>query len=325
MGTKSDKAIKSALDALEKRYKEPVVIKMGSSKNTGIATRSSGRGELDRALGGGYGVGKIIEIFAESGAGKTGLALEAAKVVQDEGGVVAIVDSEHALNTEYCEMIGLNVEELYISQPSYGEQAIETIRALINTGEVSLIIVDSVAAMIPLAELEGESGEAKIALQARMMSQAMKLITAPASDNKCTIIFINQLRSSIAQYGPSSVTTGGKALKFYASQRLEVKNKGKIKDGDNTIGFKQHINVVKNKVSAPFKEVSYDIVYGKGVDKILGLIESCIFEEVIIKSGNTYTYKDVKLGVGQKKLKETLYDNPDLVDELEKDLLAKRK
>lgn len=321
--SKIKKSIQSAMNALEKRFGEPVVIRMGDSANTNIKTFSSGRADLDTALGGGYGVGKIIEIYAESGAGKTGLALEAAKVVQDNGGIIAIIDAEHALNTEYCELIGLNVDDLFISQPSFGEQVIETMRSLIQTGDVDLIIVDSVAAMVPRAELEGESGEAKIALQARLMSQGMKLITAPASDNNCTIIFINQLRSTIAQYGPSSTTSGGRALRFYATQRLEVKNKGRLTDKDEVIGFKQHIKIVKNKIGPPFKEIENNIIYGKGVDEILGLMESLVFEEVIIKKGNTYTYKDAKLGIGKSKLLACLNENPDMVDDMKEELKLK--
>lgn len=319
MGKKEDKLITNALAALEKRYGEPVVMKM-DSVNTGVKTFSSGRPKLDAALGGGYAVGKIIEIYSESGAGKTGLALEAAKSIQDLGGRVAIIDAEHALNTEYCELIGINISELYISQPSFGEQAMETIRALIGTEKFGLIIIDSVAAMVPRAELEGESGEAKIALQARMMSQGMKLITGAASDTKTTIMFINQLRSTIAMYGPSQNTTGGKALRFYATQRLEIKNKGIIKEGENVIGFKQHIKIVKNKVAAPFKTTDDNIIYNKGIDETLSLIESAIFEEVLIKKGASYSFRDTRLAVGMKKLRLMLEENPDILDEIEKDL-----
>lgn len=313
------KNITAALAALEKRYGERVVMKMSDSTSA-VDTFSSGRSDLDVALGGGYGVGKIVEIFAESGCGKTGLALEAIKEIQDLGGIAAIVDSEHALNTEYCEQIGINIDDLYICQPSFGEQAIEAIRALISTNEIDLVVVDSVAAMVPKAELEGESGEAKIALQARMMSQGMKLITAAASVAGCTVMFINQLRSTIAMYGPPKATSGGNALKFYATQRLEVKDKGKIKEGEEIIGFKQGITVVKNKIGVPFKSVQNDIIYGVGVDKLIGLIDTLVFEGIIKKSGAWYSYKDSKLGNGIKQLRITLNDNPELVEELRKEL-----
>ena len=318
---KNNRAITDALKKLEKRFGEPVVMKMSDS-NSGIQTTSSGRPKLDQALGGGYGIGKIIEVYAESGCGKTGLVLEAIKVVQDEGGTAAIIDAEHALNTGYCEQIGINVDELYISQPSYGEQAFEAIRALINTGEVDLIAVDSVAAMIPKAELEGESGEAKIALQARMMSQGMKLITAAANDAGCTIIFINQLRKTIQMYGPTETTTGGKALKFYATQRLEIKNRGMIKEGEDVIGFKQQIKIVKNKVAPPFKVVTEDIIYGKGVDELTGLVDACVFEGILEKKGSWYAYQGSNMAQGMKKLRVLLEENSEFVEQLKADLKA---
>jgi recombination protein RecA len=317
------KGIKKALAALEKRFGEKVVMKM-TDANSDVATFSSGRGDLDVALGGGYGVGKIIELYAESGCGKTGLALEAIASVQKAGGTCAIIDSEHALNTEYCEQIGVEVDDLYISQPSYGEQAIEIIRALIETCEVDLIVVDSVAAMIPRAEMEGESGEVKMGLQARMMSQGMKLISGPASDSGTTVLFINQLRSTIAMYGPSLTTTGGKALKFYASQRLEIKNKGQLKEGDDVIGFKQHIKIVKNKIAPPFKIVENDIVYGVGVDKFTGMVELLVFEGIITKKGAFYYYGDTRLAQGIKKLRVAFDDNPDMVEKFQ-ELLEKKK
>lgn len=317
------KAINSALAALEKRFGEKVIMKM-SDANTGIETFSSGRPSLDSKLGGGYGIGKIIEIYAESGCGKTGLALEAIKSMQDRDGVCAIIDAEHALNTEYCEQIGVDVDALYISQPTYGEQAFEAIRALIGTGEVDLIVVDSVAAMIPRAELEGESGEAKVAVQARMMSQGMKLITGAASDSKTTVIFINQLRKTIAMYGPSETTTGGKALKFYATQRLEIKNRGMIKQGDEIIGFKQQIKIVKNKVAAPFQIYQEDIIYGKGVDNTQGFVDALVYEGIIQKAGAWFKYDGTNIAKGMKALRAALEENPDLVEELNNKLTESR-
>lgn len=315
MEKKNKGAITNALKALEKRFGESVVMKMSDAPND-VKTISSGRPELDAALGGGYGIGKIVEIFAESGCGKTGLCLEAAAEVQKKGGIVAIIDAEHALNTEYCEQIGINVEDLYISQPTYGEQAIEAIRALVETKQIDLIIVDSVAALTPRSTLEGESGQAQMAVQARMMSQAMKLITGPASDNGCTIIFINQLRATMAMYGPSQTTTGGKALKFFASQRLEIKNKGKLKVGEEVVGFKQQIDIVKNKIGSPFKKVNYEIVYGKGIDKINGLIEGCVYEGILERSGAWYKYEGNNIAQGMKKLLVLLEDNQEFVEEL---------
>ena len=319
MGKKNVQAINSALAALEKRFKEPVIQKMTDIR-TDIEVTPSGRPDLDVILGGGYGVGKIVEIYSEEAMGKSGLALEAIKECQSLGGIAAFIDAEHALNTEYCEQIGVDVDALYLSQPSFGEQAFEAIRALIGTGQIDLIVVDSVSALVPKAELEGESGQAHMAVQARMMSQGMKLIVAAASDNKCTVIFLNQLRSTLAMYGPPKKTTGGNALKFYATQRLELKRKGWLKEGEQIIGFNQQIKVVKNKLAPPFQILENDIVYGKGVDALAGLIEACVFEGIMIKKGAFYYYKETRLAQGAKKLRIALEDNPDLVDELRTEL-----
>ena len=308
---KESKGIKSALAALEKRFGEKVVMRMSDKGDS--PTNSSGRDDLDAALGGGYGEGKIIEIYGESGSGKTGLALEGAKVIQEQGGKVAFIDMEHALNVDYCDQIGVDIDDLYIAQPAYGEMAFETIRALINSGEIDLIIVDSVASMVPKAELEGESGQAFIALQARMMSQGMKLITGPASIAGCTVIFINQLRKTIVMYGPTETTSGGKALKFYSTQRLEIKNRGKLKEGDDVIGFKQEINIVKNKIAPPFKKVSYELIYGEGIDKDADFVKALFFEEILIKKGSYIRYD------------QTFADNPELVEELRKKLKEKKQ
>lgn len=323
MAKKNKAAVSNAIKALEKRFGESVVRKMSDSP-IDAKTISSGRPELDDALGGGYGVGKIIEIYAESGCGKTGLCLEAVAEVQSSGGSVAIIDAEHALNTEYCEQIGVNIDDLYISQPTFGEQAIEAIRALIETGGIDLIIVDSVAALTPRSTLEGESGQAQMAVQARMMSQAMKLITGPASENDCTVIFINQLRKTLAMYGPSETTTGGKALKFFASQRLEIKSRGRLKVGEDVVGFKQEINIVKNKIGSPFKKVSYEIVYGKGIDKVNGLIEWCVKNEVLTKSGAWYKYNGENIAQGKAKLLNLLDETPELLKELEQEYEDKK-
>lgn len=319
MSKPQSKAVTDALAALDKRFGERVVMKMGDA-HVDVDTISSGRPDLDVKLGGGYAVGKVIEIFAESGCGKTGLALEAIASVQQAGGVAAIIDSEHALNTEYCEQIGIDIDELYISQPSYGEQAFEAIRALISTQEIDLIVVDSVAAMIPKAELEGESGETKMGLQARMMSQGMKLIVGPASTVGCTVIFINQLRETITMYGPPTTTTGGKALKFYATQRLELKNKGQLKEGEEVIGFKQHITIVKNKIASPFKWVQNDIVYGVGVDTLTGLMEALVFNEIVLKKGAWFSYKGTNIANGIKALRVVLDDNPEMLEQMKEDL-----
>lgn len=310
------KKIDKIAEALQKRFNENVIMKMSDSKTSNIETFSSGRPDLDAILGGGYAKGKIVEIYAESGAGKTGLALEAISSIQKQGGIAAIIDAEHALNTDYCEQLGINVADLYISQPSYGEQAFEAIRALLGTEEVSLIVVDSVSALVPLKELEGESGEANMGSQARMMSQGMKLIAGQASTVGCTVLFINQLRNKIVLYGSPVTTSGGKALPFYATQRIEVKNKGAIKTGTEVIGFHQNIIVRKNKIYPPFKEITNDIIYGKGVDKLTGLIEACVEKGVLEKAGAWYRYDGTNIAKGVKKLREILEDNQEFVQEL---------
>lgn len=315
------KAITDCFATLDKRYGERVAMLMGES-GTSIDTIPSGRPDLDVALGGGYGSGKIIEIFADSGTGKTGLCLEAVREIQESGGRAAYIDSEHALNLEYAESIGVDTDNLIISQPSYGEQAIETVRAFIATQEIDLIIIDSVAAMIPKAELDGESGETKMGLQARMMGQAMKMISGSASTVGCTLIFTNQIRDSMSMYGSPTTTPGGKALKFYATQRLEIKNKGQIKEGEEVIGFKQHITIVKNKIAPPFKWIQNEIIYGVGVDSLTGLMEALIFNEIIEKKGAWFAYKGTNLANGIKKLRVVLTENPELVDELKEQLTA---
>lgn len=314
MAKKSSKAIQSAIDGLEKRFKEPLVLKMSESSKANITTFSSGRLDLDKALGGGYAVGKIIEILAEEATGKTGLALEAIREVQKAGGNAAVVDAEHALNIDYAKSIGVNVDDLYISQPSYGEQAFEVIRALINSADIDLIVVDSVSSMIPKAELDGESGEAKIGLHARMMSQGMKMIVGTANTVGCTVIFINQLRDKIGGYVTFKVTSGGHALKFYAFQRLEIKKRGWIKEGEEVIGFKQEVKVIKNKAAAPFKVIENDIIYGKGVDKITSLIETATELGILERKGAWYSYEDTNIAQGIAKLRGVLEDNPDIVD-----------
>lgn len=314
--------ITKALAALDKRYGERVVMKMTDSDSS-VETFSSGRAQLDAILGGGYGVGKIIEIYAEAACGKTGLALEAIKVIQDDGGIAAIIDAEHALNTEYCEQIGIDVDALWISQPSHGEQAFQAMRALISSAEVDLIVVDSVTSLVPKSVLEGETGEAKIAMLARMMSQGLAQITAAADAAGCTIIFINQMRSAVMSYGASTKTTGGKSLPFYATQRLEIKNRGKLKEGDEIIGFKQAIKITKNKIARPFLELQENIVYGVGVDAMTSLIEALLFEEILEKAGSWIRYDGTNVAQGSKKLRIALQDNPELLEELKAKLAEK--
>lgn len=321
MSKKTDKVILNALSALEKRYGEPVVIESGKK----VETISSGRSKLDNILGGGFPVGKVIEIYGEEATGKTGLALGCVAKVQYNGGLVGYIDSEHALNRNYCDSIGVNIDDMVLSQPDYGEQAFQIIRTLLNTGKFDLIVVDSVAAMIPKSELEGETGQAMMGLHARMMSQGLKQIIGSANENQTTVIFINQLRDTMAMYGAKKKPTGGNSLKFYAAQRVEIKNKGQVKVGDEVTGFKQLIKVVKNKLDIPFKEIQEDIVFGKGVDKLGEFISALEFEEILVKSGSWYSYDGTNIAQGLKKLRIMLEDNPELVEELEMKLKEKLK
>lgn len=312
---KNSQKVTAALNALEKRFGEPVMMRMGD-KPKGAKVISTGRADLNAEIGGGYNVGAVIEIYGEEATGKTGLALECAAEVQANGGLVGYVDAEHALDVDYCEQVGVNIDDLLFSQPDDGEQAFQIIRTILNTGELDLIIVDSVAALIPRAELEGETGESKMGLHARTMSQGLKQVIGAAKANDTTIIFINQLRDTFAMYGAKKKPTGGNSLKFYAKQRLEVKNKGQIKVGEDVVGFKQSIRTVKNKIAPPFKIVDYEIFYGKGVDKLGGIIKALIFEEIIEKNGAFFKYDGTNIAQGLKKLRIALEDNPELMEEL---------
>ena len=317
--SKDNRAIKGVMAALEKRFEEPVLIKMSESK-TNIETFSSGRKDLDAKLGGGYPVGKVIEIYSEEAKGKTGLALEAIREIQKDGGVAAIIDAEHSLNIAYAKQIGVNVDDLYIVQPSYGEQGFEALRMMIDSAQFDLIVVDSVSALTPKAVLEGEVGEAKMAALARMMSKGLSMIVAPASTVGCTVIFLNQLRETLSMYGVSKKPSGGNSLKFYAFQRLEIKSKGQIKEGDEVVGFKQWIRIVKNKAAAPFQEIENDIIYGKGVDSFSGTVDALLEKNIITKRGAYFYYGETTLAQGVKKLRVVFEDNPELVEELKSKL-----
>lgn len=319
----AQKGINAAMAALEKRFGEPVLMKMVDA-NTSFETRSSGRADLDIILGGGYPIGKIIEIYAEEACGKTGLVLEAVKVVQDLGGVVGYFDFEHVLDRAYCEQIGVDIDALIFSQPSYAEQGFEAIRALIQTREVDLIVCDSVSAMVTKAILEGETGEAKMASLARIMAQALNQIKGIASEVGCTVIFINQLRDTLSMYGSAKAPSGGNSLKFYAAQRLEIKKKGQNKEGETVIGFKQEIKTVKNKVAPPFQTVNYDITYGLGADTFQGLVDALVFEEILTKKGAWFVYDGSNIAQGIKKLRVIFDDNPELKEELEAKLASKK-
>lgn len=310
---KDTKAIDAAIDALAKRFGGKNLYKMTDAQ-VGVKTVSSGRIDLDEALGGGYPVGKIIELYSEEACGKTGLALTFAASIQESGGLVGFIDAEHALNMEYAKGIGVDVDSLYICQPTTGEEAFETIRAMIGTKQFDLIVIDSVSALIPAAELAGESGETKMGLQARMMSQGMRLVTGATSEAECALMFINQLRDKIGTYVPTKSTSGGNALKFFASIRIEIKNKGKIKDGDDVIGFSQQITVVKNKIAPPYKVITADIIYGKGIDHNGVLIDTAISMGIIVRAGAYYKFDGVNISRGMANLRQMMDDNIEMRD-----------
>lgn len=312
MAKKKNAAIEAAMADLEKRFKEPCLGKMTDLKP--IETFTTGRPHLDAKIGGGYPIGKIVEIMAEEASGKTGLALEAIRECQAAGGTVVYVDAEHAFNKNYAHDVGVDTEALYISQPTTAEQTFEIIRASINTGQVDLIVVDSVSALTPKAILEGESGQAHMAVLARIMSQGMNLITGPAAQNGCTVIFINQLRDKIDAYRPTKVTSGGNALKFYAFLRLELKKIGQIKQGDEVIGFKQRCKVIKNKAGNPFVSVETDILYDGGVDELTGIIEGALSTEVLTRKGAYFYHEGANIAQGMAKLRETMEHNPEFVE-----------
>jgi recombination protein RecA len=315
-------SLKESLKKLETRFGKGTVMKM-SDKPLDAPRVTSGSLKLNIALGGGYAKGKIIEIFSEEACGKTGLALELVREVQNGGGTAAIIDAEHALNPEYVESIGVNFSEVYISQPESGEMAFEIAREFLRSGEIDIIVFDSVSALTPKSEIEGETGESKMGAQARMMSQAMRQITGAAANSECTLVFLNQLREKIGvMFGDPRVTSGGKALKFFASQRLSI-SKSPIKDGKDVIGFTQKIQVVKNKVGVPFKKMERDIIYETGADVNGELLDVAVDLGIVEKNGSWFNYGETKLGQGAAKVLDLFDDNEELKNEVEIKVLEK--
>lgn len=316
-------ALQNALDMIEKQYGKGSIMKLGDEDRAqGVATTSSGSLSLDIALGWGYAKGRIVEIYGPESSGKTTLTLHAIAEVQKAGGTAAFIDAEHALDPSYAEKVGVNTWELIISQPDYGEQALEICEKLVNSGAVDLIIVDSVAALTPKAEIEGDMGDSHMGLQARLMSQALRKITASINKTKCTVIFINQIRMKIGvMFGSPETTTGWNALKFYASQRLDIRRKDKIESGtgmDKEInGNKTRVKVIKNKIAPPFREAEFDVMYNQGISKVGEIIDLWATTGVIKKSGAFYSYGDTKLGQGRENAKTFLTENPELAKEIE--------
>ena len=325
------KALKLTLDKLDKTYGKGTVMKMGDTVVEDMEVISTGSLGMDVALGvGGYPRGRVVEIYGPESSGKTTLTLHAIAEAQKNGGIAAFIDAEHAFDRYYAENLGVDIENLIISQPDNGEQALEITDNLIRSGAIDIIVIDSVAALTPKSEIEGEMGDSKMGLHARLMSQALRKLTGSISKTKCTVIFINQLREKIGvMFGNPETTTGGNALKFYASVRVDIRRSTQIKNTNGEVlGNKTRVKIVKNKVAPPFKMVEFDIVYGKGISKVGEVIDLGVDFEIIKKSGSWFSYDDTKLGQGREAVKTLLLDNPELMDELEqkiKDAIIENK
>ena len=322
------KALQLTLDKLDKTYGKGTVMKMGDIEVEKIDSISSGSLTLDSALGvGGYPKGRVVEIYGPESSGKTTLTLHAIAECQKAGGIAAFIDAEHAFDRFYAQNLGINIDELIISQPDNGEQGLEIADNLIRSGAVDIIVIDSVAALTPRSEIEGEMGDSKMGLHARLMSQALRKLTSNISKTNCTVMFINQLREKIGvMFGNPETTTGGNALKFYASVRLDIRRSTQIKDTNgNVLGNKTRVKVVKNKVAPPFKVSEFDIMYGKGISKMGEIIALGVAHEIIDKSGSWFSYGDTKLGQGRDSVKSILKDNPELSDEIEAKIVEATK
>ena len=318
------KALQLTLDKLDKAYGKGTVMRMNDEALEEVEAISSGSLSLDAALGvGGYPRGRVIEIYGPESSGKTTLTLHAIAECQKSGGIAAFIDAEHAFDRYYAQSLGVDIDELIVSQPDHGEQALEIADNLIRSGAVDIVVIDSVAALTPKSEIEGEMGDSKMGLHARLMSQALRKLTASISKTQSTVIFINQLREKIGvMFGNPETTTGGNALKFYASVRLDIRRSTQIKDSQGGInGNRTRVKVVKNKVAPPFKTVEFDILYGKGISKNGELLDLGVEEEIIQKSGSWFSYGDTKIGQGRDAVKSLLNDNPELMEELENKIM----
>ncbi|WP_269227848.1 recombinase RecA [Flavobacterium eburneipallidum] len=321
------KALQLTLDKLDKTYGKGTVMKMGDKAVEEVETISSGSLGIDLALGvGGYPKGRVIEIFGPESSGKTTLTLHAIAEAQKAGGIAAFIDAEHAFDRNYAEKLGVDIENLIISQPDNGEQALEIAENLIRSGAIDIVVIDSVAALTPKSEIEGEMGDSKMGLHARLMSQALRKLTGTISKTNCTVFFINQLREKIGvMFGNPETTTGGNALKFYASVRLDIRRSTQIKDGENVIGNRTKVKIVKNKVAPPFKVAEFDIMYGEGVSKTGEILDLAVEFEIVKKSGSWFSYGETKLGQGRDAVKSLIKDNPELAEELEVKIKARIK
>jgi len=317
------KALQLTMDKIEKNFGKGSIMRLGDKPVDDVAAISSGSIALDLALGlGGYPKGRVIEIFGPESSGKTTLAIHAIAEAQKLGGIAAIIDAEHAFDPGYATKLGVNINELLISQPDNGEQALEIADNLIRSGAIDIIVIDSVAALTPKAEIEGEMGDSKMGLHARLMSQALRKLTANISKTKTCCIFINQLREKIGvMFGNPEVTTGGNALKFYASVRVDIRKIGQLKDGEDIQGNHTRVKIVKNKIAPPFRKAEFDIIFGEGISKLGEIVDLGVELDIIKKSGSWFSYGETKIGQGRDAVKALLRDNPELAEEIEKKII----
>ena len=325
-GTDKQKALDAALAQIDRAFGKGSAMKLGSREAMQVETISTGSLSLDIALGvGGLPRGRVIEIYGPESSGKTTLALHTIAEAQKGGGTAAFVDAEHALDPVYAKKLGVNIDELIVSQPDTGEQALEIVDTLVRSNAVDILVVDSVAALVPRAEIEGEMGDSHVGLQARLMSQSLRKLTGSISRSRCMVIFINQLRMKIGvMYGNPETTTGGNALKFYASVRLDIRRTGQIKDGEDIVGNTTRVKVVKNKVAPPFKQVEFDIMYGQGISKVGEILDLGVKAGIVEKSGSWFSYDSVRIGQGRENSKTYLLENPELMDKLEAAIRGKK-
>ena len=313
------KALESAIAQIEKAYGQGAIMKLGDTSRMQVETVTTGSLSLDLALGvGGIPKGRIIEVYGPESSGKTTVALHMVAEVQKRGGIAGFIDAEHALDPVYAKNIGVNIDELYISQPDCGEQAMEITETMVRSGAVDIVIVDSVAALVPKAEIDGDMGDSHVGLQARLMSQALRKLTSVINKSNCTVIFINQLREKIGvMFGNPETTTGGRALKFYASIRLDVRRIETLSQGGEKIGNRVRVKVVKNKVAPPFQEAEFDIMFGKGISREGDVLDLAAKQNIIVKSGAWYSYKRERIGQGRENAKKFLLDHPDIFQEVD--------
>ncbi|OOB77598.1 MAG: recombinase RecA [Epulopiscium sp. Nuni2H_MBin003] len=324
MNNEALKAVEEAVSKIEKRFGKGSIMKLGDAVNTKVTTFSTGALSLDIALGaGGIPVGRVIEIFGPESSGKTTVTLHMIAEVQKNGGIAAFIDAEHALDPSYAQKLGVNIDELYVSQPDNGEQALEIAETMARSHAIDIIVIDSVAALVPRAEIDGNMGDSHVGLHARLMSQALRKLTGAINKSNCTVVFINQLREKVGvMFGSPETTTGGRALKFYASIRLDIRKIETLKNASDIIGSRTRVKVVKNKIAPPFKQAEFDIIYGEGISRIGDILDIASSIDIVNKSGAWYSYGDIRLGQGRENAKVYLEDNPEIMQEIDQAVRA---